>query len=109
VSRSQWVMLGFGVVALIGLVLFPPWLAVSEWADGHLNRDECERHFLLMRPTAPLVLPELRARVEARRQAGAILYRGPDSYVVDWARQVIPTSVVAAVTLAGLVILRRRG
>ena len=102
-------MLGVGLVALLGLLLFPPWLAVTEWADGHSDRDQCERHFLFTPPRAPAVVPELRARVEARREAGAVLYRGPDSYVVDWTQQVIPISAVGAITLAGLVIVRRRG
>ncbi len=107
-SRSQSLTLVVGVVALLGLLVFPPWLAVTEWADGHVDRDACQRHCLLKPPTAPSVLPELEARVDARRRAGAILYRGPDSYVVDWARQVIPVSVVAAMSFGGLVILRRR-
>jgi hypothetical protein len=107
-SRSQLWILSAGVIAIVGCLLFPPWLAVSEWADGHATRDPCGRYFLLAPPTAAHVPSELRATVDARRQAGAALYRGPQYYVVDWTRQIVPISVLAAVTLSSLVLFRRR-
>ena len=108
VSRAQLWVLIVGGVALLACLLFPPWLAISEWADGHVDQDPCHRYFVLAPPTASVVPRELEATVDARRQAGAALYRGPDHYVVDWTRQIIPISVVTAASLSGLVLLRRR-
>jgi hypothetical protein len=108
VTRAQLWILTAGAIALLGCLLFPPWLGISEWADGHANRDPCQRYFLLTPPTTSRVPRELQAKVDDRRQAGAVLYQGPQHYVVDWARQIIPISVVTAATLVGLVILRRR-
>ena len=108
-TRAQMALLSVGVAALLGVLLFPPWIAISNWSDGHVDVDACGRHFLLTPPTAPAVLPELRATIEARRRAGAVLYGGPDSYAIDTTRLVIPISALWAVTLSGLVLLRRRG
>ena len=107
-TRQQVALLGFGLLALLGLLLFPPWLAISEWADGHVDADQCGRHFLLAPPRAPAVLPELQETVEKRREAGASLYYGPDAYVVDNTRQIVPIAIVSAITLCGVVLLRRR-
>jgi hypothetical protein len=107
-TRAQRVLLAIGVVVLVGLLLFPPWVAVSEWADGHADTDPCGRHFILEPPKPPLVVPELRATILARQRAGAALYGAPDRYVVDSARQIIPLSAAASVVLCGLVLLRRR-
>ena len=108
-TRQQLALLSVGLAALVGLLLFPPWLAITNWADGHFDVDECAHHFLLAPPRAPAILPELQARAEARRRAGAGLYRGPDCYVIDTTRLILPISILCAVTLSGLVILRRRG
>jgi hypothetical protein len=107
-SGTRLWILSAGAIAIVGCLLFPPWLAVSEWADGHVTRDPCGRYFLLAPPKAEHVPSELGATVDARRQAGAALYQGPQYYVVDWTRQIVPISVLAAVTLSGLVLFRRR-
>lgn len=46
--------------------------------------------------------------VEERRRAGAILYSGPDSYVVDTTRLIIPIAILTAITAVGLALLRDR-
>jgi hypothetical protein len=100
-------MLALGLAGLVGVVLFPPWLAVTNWADGHADRDPIGRHFL-MTPPGPAIPGELRDTVEARRRAGASLYGGPDFYVVDTSRLIIPIAVLTAITAVGLVLLRDR-
>jgi hypothetical protein len=107
-TRPQLWILTTGVFALFGCLLFPPWVGISEWADGHVNRDPCQRYFVLTPPTISRIPRELQALVDERRRSGAVLYQGPDQYVIDWGRQIIPISVVTAATLVGLVILRRR-
>ena len=89
--------------------MFPPWLAVTNWADGHADRDPIGRHFVLA-PPGPAVPEELRDTVEARRRGGAALYSGPDFYVVDTTRLIIPIAILTAITAVGLLLLRdRRG
>jgi len=38
-NHTQRVVFAVGIVAVGGLFLFPPWVAVSEWADGHIDTD----------------------------------------------------------------------
>jgi hypothetical protein len=106
-NRRQAGVLALAVAALTGVLLFPPWVAVSNWADGHADRDPIGRHFLLT-PPGPALPAELETIVEQRRRAGAALYSGPDFYVVDTTRLVIPLAVLAAFTVVGLVVLRDR-
>jgi hypothetical protein len=109
VNQRQLAVLSAGLATLLGILIFPPWVALSHWADGHTDVDPCGRHFLMAAPEPFTVVPELQPTVDARRRSGAILYTGPDSYAVDTSRLIIPISGVCAVTLIGLVLLRRGG
>ncbi len=107
-NRRQLAILSAGLAPLLGILLFPPRVALSHWADGHTDDDPCGRHFLMAAPEPFTVVPELQATVDARCRSGATLYTGPDSYAVDTSRLIIPISGVCAVTLIGLVLFRRR-
>jgi hypothetical protein len=76
-NRRQLGVLALGFAGLMVVVMFPPWLAVTNWADGHADRDPIGHHFVLA-PPGPAIPEELRDTVEKRRRAGAILYGGPD-------------------------------
>lgn len=106
-SRRQLAILSAGLAFLLGILLYPPWVALSHWADGHTDVDACGRHPLMVAPEPFTVVPELQATVDARRRGGATLYTGPDSYAVDTSRLIVPISVVCAVTLIGLVLARQ--
>ena len=106
-NRRQGGVLALATAVLAGVILFPPWLAVSNWADGHADRDPIGHHFLLS-PPGPELPAELSEVVEARRSAGAIFYTGPDFYVVDTARLIIPLAVLAAGTVIVFVAFRDR-
>lgn len=104
-NRGQLGLLSLGLAALVGILVFPPWVAITTWADGSVERERCGWHLLLAPPRAPAVVPELRERAEAKVRAGK-LYRGPDAYMVDTMRLIVPISIVCAITLSGLVWLR---
>ena len=106
-NRRQVLAVVAGVVVLLAVVLFPPWLAVTNWADGHVDRDPCGHHFLLAPPDHTIMSPELSNIIDAKRRAGAELYGGPDFYVVDTARLIVPVSLILAVTLGAFVLLRK--
>ena len=103
-SRRQLAVLGLGLITTAAVVLFPPWLAVTNWADGHVDRDPVGRHFLLTPPVE--MTADLQATILARRRAGASLYFGPDFYVVDKTGLIIPLAVVSALMATGLVLSR---
>jgi hypothetical protein len=106
-TRAQVIAAGLGVAVLAIMLLFPPWMAVTYWSDGHETHDSCDRRFLLARPEPYTVVPELQKVIEVRRQNSAVLYNGPDRYMIDWTRQILPISIVSAIMLSALVLLRR--
>src|SRR6185295_13232412 len=108
-NRRQSLTVAAGSVALLGVVLFPPWLAVTNWADGHVDRDPAGHHFLFVSPDSTAMTPELTDIIDAKRRAGAHLYSGPDFYIVDTMRLIVPFSVILAVTSGAVVLLGKKG